>query len=105
MEYFKAGVASTFLPELARQLEDSFKPGTLDPPSTGVVIRVVPAGTDEHEKLRDGVNKAASGLNGDVSRSVKRSMRNTSCGEGNANRGLTLSRTMTTDRAAETYGE
>lgn len=70
MEFFKAGVASTFLPELARQLEISFKTANSESQGKGVVVRVVPAGTAEHDKRRDAVNEAASGLNGDVSLNI-----------------------------------
>lgn len=83
MEYFKAGVASTFLPKLARQLEETFvlNTGTLGighkdkGEVKGVVVRVVAAGTPETEELREAVNKAASGLNGDVSRNAAHSLK------------------------------
>ena len=73
MEYFKAGIASTFLPKLARQLEETFIGHKDKSEVKGIAVRVVAAGTTETEELREAVNKAASGLNGDVSRNVTHS--------------------------------
>ncbi|CAM9095802.1 unnamed protein product, partial [Laminaria digitata] len=61
-EYFKADEASTFLPELARQLESSFflnTTTTVDNRDQGVVVRVVPATTVKNLALREAVTEAA----------------------------------------------
>ena len=69
MEYFKAGEASAFFPELTRKLEDSFFENTteiVDPRDKGIVVRVVPA-TDENKPLSEAVKQAALGLKGEAS--------------------------------------
>lgn len=70
-EYFKADEASTFLPELARQLESSFflnTTTTVDNRDQGVVVRVVPATTGKNLALREAVTEAARVMEPEVSR-------------------------------------
>lgn len=72
LEYFKASDASTFVPELTRQLGSKFflnETETVDDQDQGIVIRVV-GGTDEDKKRREAVTNAALALKGEVSRNL-----------------------------------